>query len=132
MGMHIARLNGRTAGFTFVEILASMLFLAILMPTVLSALALSNRAGIVAERTATAMQLAENRLTEAIVDGTWATNSGGGDFGDDWPGYRWELTTREWSEDTMTELTMRVVFQVQGREQEVLLTTLASETPTEP
>jgi type II secretory pathway pseudopilin PulG len=120
------------AGFTFVEILASMLFLAILIPTVMSALALSNRAGILSERTTTAMQLAENRLSEALVDGTWITGNGGGDFGNDWPGYRWELKSTDWPEDTMSELTVTVFFQVQGREQDVELTTLASETPVQP
>jgi hypothetical protein len=128
----IARPSSSTGAFTFVEILASMLFLAILIPTVMSALALSNRAGVLAERTSTAIQLAENRLGEMLVDGTWATGAGGGDFGGDWPGYRWELKSADWPEDTMTELTISVYFEVQGREQNVQLTTLASETPVQP
>ena len=63
----IARKNRKIAGFTFVEILASMLFLTILIPTVLGALAISNRASVVSERSAVAMQLAENRLNELLA-----------------------------------------------------------------
>lgn len=132
MRARTARSFSRNAGFTFVEILAAMLFLAILIPTVLGALALSNRAGVLSERTTTAMQLAENRLNEALLDSTWSSGVGGGDFGQEWPGYRWELISRDWPEDSMTELTMVVSFQVQGQNHEVRLTTLASETSVQP
>lgn len=123
----IAKTSRDHAGFTFVEILAAMMFLAILIPTVLGALAISNRAGVMAERSAVAMQLAENRLNELLVDGTWKTGATGGEFGQEWPGYRWEMTNTTWPEDTMSELTVTVYFQVQGRDQSVQLTTIASE-----
>ena len=122
-----ARIIRNDAGFTFVEILAAMVFLAILIPVVIGALAISNRAGVMAERSAVAMQLAENRLNELLVDGTWVTGATGGDFGQEWPGYRWEMTNTTWPEDTMSELSVTVHFQVQGREQNVRLTTIASE-----
>jgi len=40
--------------FTFVEVLAAMVFMGILMPVVISALTLSNRAAVTAERSAMA------------------------------------------------------------------------------
>jgi hypothetical protein len=73
------------------------------------------------------MQLADNQLHQALIDGTWDTGNGRGDFGNDWPGYRWELSKTDWSEDTMSQLTMTVYFTVQGKEQKVRLTTLASD-----
>jgi type II secretory pathway pseudopilin PulG len=120
-----------SAAFTLVEVLAAMFFLAILIPTVLNALTLSNRASVIAERTDIAAQLAENKLNELLIDTTTNSSSGDtrGDFGDDWPGYRWELTRTNWdSSSSMTELDISVYFTVQGREHSVRLSTLASQT----
>jgi Tfp pilus assembly protein PilV len=127
---HIAaNLPGQRArsAFTFAEVLAAMVFLAILVPVLIEGLTLANRAAVVAERTAIATQLGENRLNELLFNRAWATASTRGDFGRDWPGYRYELTRGTWPADRMIELTVRVSFEVQGREHEVRLTTLVDE-----
>ena len=117
----------RRKGFTFVEVLAALAFLGLLIPVVVGALTLANRAGVVSERTQVATQLAENRLNELTVGNLWTTAESRGDCGADWPGYRWELTQAAWAADnTMTELTVRVFFAVQGDEHAVQLTTLAN------
>ncbi len=118
----------REHGFTFVEILAAMLFLGILMPVVIGALQVSNRAAVVAERSAVAVQLAENQLAELQLGDAWTSASSSGDFGAEWPGYRWELAKADWESGTMTELQIAVFFKVQGHEHDVRLSTLASET----
>src|SRR5207245_2769294 len=115
------------SGFTFIEVLAAMLFLAILVPAVMQGLALSNRASVVAERSAIAVQLAENRLNELLLNDAWTTGETRGDFGEQFAGYRWELSRGDWSVDGMTELTLTVFFTVQGLERDVHLTTLASQ-----
>lgn len=115
------------AGFTFAEVLAAMFFLAILVPVIVEGLSLSNRAGVVAERTALALRLADNQLNELLLDDQWAYAEQRGDFGDDWPGYEWTLSKLSWDEDTMVELTLEVVFSVQGREHRVRLSTLVDE-----
>jgi prepilin-type N-terminal cleavage/methylation domain-containing protein len=114
-------------GFTFVEVLAALAFLAILAPVVMKGLAIANRAGVVSERSGLALQLAENQLNEALLMDTWRSGDASGDFAPDHPGYRWELSHGEWAADAMGELTMTVFFQVQGREHDVRLTTLADE-----
>jgi len=115
------------AGFTLVEVLASLAFLGALIPVVLSALLVSNRAAVVAERSTIAAQLGENMLNQMIIEQTWSSSGSGGDFGQDWPGYRWKLTQTSWTTGNMTELTMDVFFPVQGREQSIQLGTLASQ-----
>lgn len=122
-------MNRRTAraGFTLVEILAAMTFLGVLMPVVIGALLISNRAALVAERSTIAMQLGENRLAEMMLDDAWSSEGARGEFGEQWPGYRWELGKADWEAGAMTELTLAVFFQVQGSEHEVRLSTLASE-----
>ncbi len=114
-------------GFTFVEVLAAMVFLGILIPVVISALLVSNRAAVVAERSTIAMQLGENRLSELMLQDAWTTAESRGDFGQEWPGYRWELKRQDWQSGAMTELTLDVFFAVQGQEHNVRLSTLTNE-----
>jgi type II secretory pathway pseudopilin PulG len=114
-------------GFTFVEILAAMLFLGILIPVVISALLISNRAAVVAERSTVAAQLGENQLNELMLGDAWTSSAKSGDFGQEWPGYRWELESADWNSGAMTELTLDVFFNVQGQDHEVRLSTLVNE-----
>ena len=125
-------MNHDHRGFTFVEMLAAMAFLGILIPVVVSALMVSNRAAGVAERSTIAMQLGENRLGEMMLAEAWSSESSRGDFGADWPGYRWEMKQADWNAGAMTELTLEVFFQVQGREHEVRLSTLVNESLNQP
>lgn len=116
------------SAFTFVEVLAAMVFMGILVPVIVSALTLSNRTSIMAERSASAVQLAENRLSELIPGKAWSSAQTKGDCGTDWPGYRWEMTKDSWQSGKMTELTMHVFYAVQGQEHEVRVSTLVSDT----
>ena len=124
--------SARRNGFTFVEVLAALAFLGILIPVIVSALTLANRASVVAERTSKALQLAENRLNELIALNTWSAGETRGDFGELHPGYRWEMIQRGWEAGPMTELTLEVSFEVQGKQHEVQLSTLVSETSVAP
>ena len=121
----------RRAAFTFVEVLAAMAFLAILLPVLVSAVLTASRAGSVAERTTNALQLGENRLNELTLGGAWSSGETRGDFGTDWPGYRWELTKADWQTGAMTELVIHVFFPVQGGEHEVQMSTLVSDSLTQ-
>ncbi len=120
------------AGFTLVEVLAALLFLAIAIPAILGAIGASSRAGEAAERTAIAAQLAENQLSQVIIDqsNTTGGNSGGnsgdrGDFGTDYPGYRWEMKQEPWTTAAdLTQYTVQVFFAVKGVERHVEISTL--------
>jgi len=116
----------RACGFTFVEILAALVFLAILVPAVVEGITISNRASVIAERSAIATELAQNKLTELTLNGAWVSADSRADFGEDWPGYRWELTQSTWDMDAMTVLTVKAFFTVQGQEQSVSLSTLVN------
>jgi type II secretory pathway pseudopilin PulG len=121
-------------GFTFVEVFAAMVFLAILVPAIVEGLTLANRVSIVTERGSIAGELAENKLNELLLSSTGTSASvaqTNGDFGTDYPGYRWETSTDTWDQDqtnTMTELNVDVFYPVQGAERSVRLTTLVSGT----
>ena len=114
------------SGFTFVEILAAMVFLAILVPAVLQMLTLANRASEVSERSSIAAELANNKLNELTLNEAWATADSKGDFGSDWPGYHYEVTQGTGAVDSMTNLGVEVFYPVQGKERSIQLTTLVS------
>ena len=117
-------------GFTLIEVLAALLFLAILVPAIATALSLSSRVSTLTDRRAVAAELAENQLNEELLGSAWqSATATQGDFGADYPGYTWQMTQTGWNGDStnaMTELTMEVTFPVQGRPQSVKLTTLVN------
>lgn len=117
-------------GFTFIEVLAALIFLAILVPAIVQGLTIANRTSVVSERSAVAGELAENKLNELLLNNAWETATDTrGDFGTDWPGYRWEMNEATWDQDTvntMSELTVEVFFSVQGHEHSFRLSTLVS------
>ena len=121
---------GASSAFTFVEVLAALLFLGVVIPAVITALTLSNRASEVADRGTTAGELAENKLDEMLVDNAWQSATGtSGTFGDAFSGYRWEMTVDNWGTDTantVEEMRVEVFYPVQGKERSVRLSTLVN------
>lgn len=118
---------GGSRGFTLVEMLAAMLFVAIVIPVAARGLMLANRAGVVAERKRVAAELADYLLTEVMVTETWMDGDQEGDFGEERPRYRWVLEDESWDEDTMRVVSVEVLFDVQGTEYGVRLSTLVEE-----
>lgn len=120
----------RVGGFTLIEVLAAMVFLAILVPAIMRAITIANRASVFSERSTVAAELAENKLDQQLVGNAWISGAAvKGDFGQDYPGFRWELSQTSWQGDTanpMTELAVEVFFPVQGKEHNLRLTTLVS------
>ena len=116
-------------GFTFAEVLAAMVFMAILIPAVIEGLMIANRSAEVVERRAIAARLAANLLNETVVTGDWESGVNSGDFGEEWPGFRWEMNQTAWAGDVaagMEELTVVVYYPVQGREHFVQLAALVA------
>lgn len=118
---------GDNRGFSFAETLAAMLFMAIVVPVMVQGMTVANRVGIAAERQREAVELADRLLTELVLTDEWRDSERDGDFGEDWPGYRWVLSDDTWEEDAMRVVSVQVFFKVQGRELSVELTTLADE-----
>jgi hypothetical protein len=115
-----------------VELLAAMLFVAIVIPVVVQGLTLANRAGVVADRKRVAGELADNLLTEWIITEEWREGQRSGTFGDSWPDYRWVMEDSDWEEDSeMRVLLAEVFYTVQGQEYSVTLTTLVEDSEDE-
>ena len=121
------RRGDRGRGFTLAEALAAMLFLAIVLPVVVQAFLAANRTGVAAERARIAVELAESKLNDLVLTEDWRREASEGDFAPDFPGYGWTLSTDGWSVDALRVVTVEVHYMVQGAEQSVRLSTLASE-----
>lgn len=101
-------------GFTFVELLAAMLFMAIVFPAALYALSVANRTGVMAQRKRIAAELASAQLNEVLATGQWSTGESSGDFGESYPEYSWKLHSDNWTASGLYLLTIEVTFPVQG------------------
>ena len=115
-----------SGGFTFIELLATVVLIGIIMPVAMHSIALCASLGGQARRQIEAASLARTRLTELTASDDWKTSQKDGDFGDDWPGYRWTADVTSWTDSTMSQLDLTVFWQSRGRERSVTLSTLVN------
>jgi type II secretory pathway pseudopilin PulG len=124
------------SGFTLAEVLAAMLFLAIVIPVAVEALHVSSLAGEVAARKGAAARIADRVLNESLVTTNWTGSGQSGTVSEGAIDYRWTLSVQSWpqaqnsasplnSKITMEMLTAQVTFQAQGKDYTVKLNTLA-------
>ena len=114
------------AAFTLAEVLAALLFLAIVIPAAVEALHLASLAGVVAARKGAAARVADRILNESIVLTNWNTGTLSGTVTEGAQEFRWTLTSRTWPVDAMELLTAEVKYSAQGRDFSVKLSTLAN------
>ena len=122
---HSASRNGASA-FTLAEVLAALMFMAIVIPVAVQGLRISSRAGALAERKREAVRVAEKILNESIVMTNWNKSATSGTITEADRDYRWTLRTESWTESTMQLLSVEVTFPVQGEDYAVQLSTLAN------
>ena len=115
----------RCAAFTLAEVLAAMLFLAIVIPAAVEALHVSSLAGEVAARKGAAARMADRVLNESLVMTNWNSGTQNGTVSEGALDFRWTLTSQNWPQDSMQLLTAEVKFTAQGRDYSVKLSTLA-------
>jgi prepilin-type N-terminal cleavage/methylation domain-containing protein len=122
----VAERRHRFGGFTFIELLATVVLIGIIMPVAMHSIALCASLGGQARRQIEAASLARTRLTELTASGDWKTSEKAGDFGDDWPGYRWTAEVSSWTDSMMSRLDLTVFWQARGKERSVTLSTLVN------
>ena len=126
--------GGNTCAFTLAEVLAAMVFMAILIPVALEGLSIASRAGEVAARKSEAALVAEKILNETIVTTNWNTGGQSGTVRQGSRDFRWKLNNEAWNQDSnqsgMRLLLVEVTFETQGRDYTLRMSTLAdSSTP---
>jgi general secretion pathway protein I len=115
-------------GFTLLEVLAALLLVAIVLPVLMGALNTATHVGGLAHDRAEAAMLAENKLTEILIDQSWQFGDDTGTFDTDadtpaMDRYTWELYVEQWQDPSVRKLTMTVRWERRGRPQSITLTT---------
>jgi len=122
------RAESRRAGFTLIEVLAALVFMAIVLPVAVEGLRIASLAGQVGQRKDGAARVAERVLNELIVSGQLRGSQQSGIMQEGVREYQWTVYTETWPEDSMSLVTVQVLFQVQGRDYDVQLSTLMGQT----
>src|SRR5208282_847625 len=136
MKLATANRTRNRAAFTLAEVLAAMLFLAIVIPVAVEALHVSSLAGEVAARKGAAARIADRVLNESLVTTNWTGSGQSGTVSEGAIDYRWSLSAQNWPQTqtqsplnsmiSMEMLTAQVTFQAQGKDYTVKLSTLAN------
>ncbi len=116
--------------FTLIEVLAALLLMAIVIPVAMQGMSIASRAGLLGQRKAAAMRVAERMLNELLVTGEMNQTTSSGSLLDGDTTYPWTMQTEPWTEDTMTQVTVKVTFSIQGNDYEVSASTLFDATTT--
>ncbi len=118
--------NRRRAGFTLAEVMAAMLFLAVVIPVAVEVLHLSTLSAEVSVRKGMAARIADRVLNESLVTTNWNNGTQRGTVTEGGLDFSWVLTTRSWPQDAaLQQVTAEVKFSAQAKEYAVQLDTLA-------
>ncbi len=110
-------------GVTLMEVLATLLLVAIVLPVAMEGVTISMQAAARARHQTEAAALAEMKLNEILAARSTSLLSGSGDFGVDYPDYRWEITAV--SQDlNLYEVTVIIRWTERGMERSYQLSSL--------
>jgi type II secretory pathway pseudopilin PulG len=113
--------------FTLAEVLAAMLFMAIVIPVAMQGLRIASLAGEVGQRKIVAARIGNKVLNELKVMGQLQNTSQTGAVTEGGVQYKWSVHNELWTQDTTTQMTLStitVAYQAQGKNYDVKLSTL--------
>lgn len=115
-------------GFTLAEVLAALLFMAIVIPVAIEGLRIANFSGQVGQRKAAAARMAERLLNELVLTGQWQQSSPRGVEYEGPYQFEWQMRVEPWNYGVLRLLTVQVNYLVQGKTYDVRLSTLVDAT----
>jgi type II secretory pathway pseudopilin PulG len=126
--MKFAAPTNKASAFTLAEVLAALLFMAIVVPVAMEGLHIASLAGAVAQRKGEAARIAQRVLNESLVTTNWSQSIQSGTTIEGQRQFRWTLRSDPWTQDpaqnVMRQLSVDVTFTAQNREYSVKLSTL--------
>ena len=121
MKFRLAQRRGRavnTRAFTLAEVLAAMVFMAIVIPVALKGIGIASRAGEVAQRKLVAARIGTKVINELKVTGRLASGSQRGSVVDHGLTYTWAVASAPWTVDPLAQMiqaTVTVTFLTQNQ-----------------
>jgi len=122
-------LRWRRSAFTLIEVLATLVLLGIILPVAMRGISMALAASSHARHTAEATVLAQAKLNDLLIEGTWTQSNVSGDFAPDHPEYHW-VCQSEQRDYSLDQVTVTVTWNERGQERSLNLSTLASENDT--
>jgi type II secretory pathway pseudopilin PulG len=113
--------------FTLAEVLAAMMFMAIVIPVAVQGFRVASLAGEVGQRKIVAARIGNKILNELKVTGQLQNSGQTGVVQEGGLPYTWSLRNQIWTEDVttpMTLVTLTVTYGAQGKNYDVHLSTL--------
>jgi type II secretory pathway pseudopilin PulG len=107
-----------------VEILATLVLVAIILPVAMSGISLALNVADESRRQTEAASLAQSKVAEIVACQLWTTSTMNGDFSPDHPEYRWESQVNNWQGTSVRQLDVQVLWTHHGRDRRVALSTL--------
>lgn len=114
-------------GFTLMEILAALVLIGVVLPAVMKGVSMASILASDSAHKYEALELAESKLAEVIMNSDWESGSGSGDFEPDHEGYEWTMETSDWTQANLKQIDVVVSWEERGRTRNVHLSTLAYE-----
>ena len=124
--------GSKRRGFTLIEVLVTLVFIAIVLPALMRGIGMTTQTAERAKKRTTATVLGQSKLSElavGITTGQAQNGNSSGDFGGQWPGYRWEADIQNWSQDNTSmgiqEIDLKISWDDLGSPRTITLSTLA-------
>jgi len=114
----------RRGAFTLVEVLATLMMVAIILPVAMSGISLALKVADESKRQTEAAALAQAKMAEIVAAELWRTASLAGDFSPERPEYRWSSQVSNWQGTRLQQLDVQVMWNYRGKDRRVTLTTL--------
>ena len=126
--------NKLRQAFTLIECLIAMFLMALVLPAVNLGIAAATKTAGTARHRTEAAGLASSQLSQLIASGSWQGGSLSGDFGPDWPDYRWSAALQNWANDTQAigfqQLDVTVTWPASGPQESIKVSSLVYVRPT--
>ena len=114
-------------GVTLVETLAALALVAITLPVLARAWIITMDCAARSRAQVVSTTLAQNKLADLVAAGDQADDAESGDFGNDYPGYRWQVDTSSWPlDDRFRQINVTVKWNRRNMDYETTLSTLVS------
>ena len=117
-----------TAGFTLAEVLAALLFMAIVIPAAIEGMHIASLAGAVAARKGEAARVAQRLLAENLVTTNSSQSVQSGTLTEGQRQFNYTMRSDPWNRDpsqnVIRQLSVEVKFTAQNREYSVRMSTL--------
>jgi Tfp pilus assembly protein PilV len=119
---------GSTAGFTLAEVLAALLFMAIVIPAAIEGMHVASLAGTVAARKGEAARVAQRLLVENLVNTNSSQSVQSGTVTEGQRQFNYTMRSDPWncdpSQNVIRQLSVEVKFTAQNRDYSVRMSTL--------